>query len=100
MSDDNGVYRKQQFGQKTGLGKSPALLVVDFVNGFHDPEILGGIPVFVGTRVPVQNLFDYLEAGDRIDDFIDEFPSVTREQAIAALESARAALVDRAGHSR
>jgi uncharacterized protein (DUF433 family) len=62
-----------------------------------DPEILGGIPVFIGTRVPVQNLFDYLEAGDRIDDFIDDFPTVTREQAIAALESARSALVNSAG---
>ena len=64
-----------------------------------DPEILGGIPVFIGTRVPVQNLFDYLEAGDRIDDFIDDFPTVTREQAIAALESARAALVNGASPS-
>ena len=65
-----------------------------------DPEILGGTTVFIGTRVPVQNLFDYLEAGDRIDDFIDDFPAVTREQAIAALESARDALVDGAGSSR
>ena len=65
-----------------------------------DPEILGGTTVFIGTRVPVQNLFDYLEAGDRIDDFIDDFPAVTREQAIAALESARDALVDSAGSSR
>jgi uncharacterized protein (DUF433 family) len=64
-----------------------------------DPEILGGIPVFIGTRVPVQNLFDYLEAGDRLDDFIDDFPTVTREQAIAALESARSALVNGAGSS-
>ena len=65
-----------------------------------DPEILGGVPVFIGTRVPVQNLFDYLEAGDRIDDFIEDFPSVTREQAIAALESARAALMNREGAAR
>jgi len=64
-----------------------------------DPEILGGTLVFMGTRVPVQNLFDYLEAGDRLDDFIDDFPTVTREQAIAALESARAALVDGASPS-
>lgn len=63
------------------------------------PEILGGIPVFIGARVPVQNLFDYLEAGDRIDDFIDDFPSVTRDQAIAALEIARSALVSSAGTS-
>ena len=54
-----------------------------------DPEILGGTPVFVGTRVPVKNLYDYLEGGDSIDDFLEDFPSVTREQAIAALELAR-----------
>ena len=54
-----------------------------------DPEILGGTPVFVGTRVPVKNLYDYLEGGDSIDDFLEDFPSVTREQAVAALELAR-----------
>ena len=58
-----------------------------------DPNILGGTPVFVGTRVPAQTLFDYLEAGDSLDAFLRQFPSVTREQAIAALELARAALV-------
>jgi len=46
-----------------------------------DPDILGGIPVFVGTRVPVRTLRDYLEAGDTLDDFLDDFPSVNREQA-------------------
>ena len=55
----------------------------------RDPEILGGTPVFVGTRVPVRVLFDYLEAGDSLEIFLDEFPSVTREQAVAALELAR-----------
>lgn len=55
----------------------------------RDPEILGGTPVFVGTRVPVKNLFDYLEAGDSLEVFLDEFPSVNREQAVAALELAR-----------
>lgn len=54
-----------------------------------DPEILGGTPVFVGTRVPVKTLYDYLEAGDTLDEFLNDFPSVTREQAIAALELAR-----------
>jgi uncharacterized protein (DUF433 family) len=58
-----------------------------------DPEILGGTPVFVGTRVPVKNLFDYLEAGDPLDVFLESFPSVTREQAIAALELAHEALI-------
>ena len=54
-----------------------------------DPEILSGTPVFVGTRVPVQSLFDYLEGGDTLDEFLKQFPSVRREQAIAALELAR-----------
>lgn len=52
-----------------------------------NPDILGGTPVFVGTRVPVKTLMDYLEAGERLDEFLDHFPSVTREQAIAALET-------------
>ena len=54
-----------------------------------DPEILGGTPVFVGTRVPVQSLFDYLEGGETLDEFVRQFPSVRRDQAIAALEQAR-----------
>lgn len=57
-----------------------------------NPNILGGTPVFVGTRVPLQNLIDCLEASDSLDDFLASFPSVTREQAIAALELAREAL--------
>lgn len=55
----------------------------------RDPEILGGTPVFVGTRVPVKTLLDYLESGDSLEVFLDEFPSVSREQAVAALELAR-----------
>lgn len=54
-----------------------------------DPEILGGTPVFVGTRVPVKTLYDYLEAGDSLGEFLNDFPSATREQAVAALELAR-----------
>jgi uncharacterized protein (DUF433 family) len=53
-----------------------------------DPEILGGAPVFRGTRVPVRNLIDYLEAGDSLEDFLRSFPSVSREQVVAALELA------------
>lgn len=52
-----------------------------------DPDILGGTPVFIGTRVPIKTLFDYLEAGDSVDEFLDHFPSVRREQAISAIES-------------
>ena len=59
----------------------------------RDPEILGGTPVFTGTRVPVKILFDYLEAGDSLDVFLDAFPSVTRKQAVAALELAREVIV-------
>ena len=59
----------------------------------RDPEIQGGVPVFYGTRVPVKNLFDYLEAGDSLDQFLYSFPSVAREQAVAALELAREALI-------
>ncbi len=58
-----------------------------------DPEILSGTPVFVGTRVPVQSLFDYLEAGDTLDEFLRQFPSVQREQAIEALAFARDTLL-------
>ncbi|MEG3975682.1 DUF433 domain-containing protein [Microcoleus sp. herbarium8] len=54
-----------------------------------DPDILGGTPVFIGTRVPIKILLDYLEAGDSLNEFLDHFPSVTRQQAIAALELAK-----------
>lgn len=61
-----------------------------------DPDILGGTPVFRGTRVPVDSLIDYLEAGDSLEEFLDNFPSVSRETAVAALEEARAFLMNRA----
>ena len=61
-----------------------------------DPEILGGTPVFVGTRVPVQTLLDYLEGGHPLAEFLDDFPTVTETQAIAALEQAKRLLVSRA----
>ena len=53
-----------------------------------DPEIMSGIPCFAGTRVPARTLFDYLEGGDSLDDFLEDFPTVSREQAIAFLEEA------------
>ena len=58
-----------------------------------DPDIQSGAPVFAGTRVPIQNLFDYLEEGDSLDVFLKQFPSVTRPQAVAVLQRARASLV-------
>ena len=58
-----------------------------------DPDIQSGTPVFAGTRVPIQNLFDYLEEGDSLADFLAQFPSVSRDLAVAVLEQARAVLV-------
>lgn len=58
-----------------------------------DPEIMGGEPVFVGTRVPVKTLLVYLESGENLDEFLDNFPTVTKEQAIAFLEEAGRALL-------
>jgi uncharacterized protein (DUF433 family) len=62
-----------------------------------DPDVLGGTPVFRGTRVPFQALLDYLEGGQTLDEFIDDFPTVTREAAISALELANSILAGRLG---
>jgi len=59
-----------------------------------DHDILGGTPVFVGTRVPLQALIDYIEGGHSLKEFLDDFPTVTREIAVAALEQAKAHLID------
>jgi uncharacterized protein (DUF433 family) len=59
----------------------------------RDPEKLGGTPVFYGTRVPIQNLFDSLETGESLDEFLDQFPTVTREQALAVLEESKERLL-------
>lgn len=61
-----------------------------------DPEIMSGTPVFVGTRVPFQTLIDYLEAGEPLSEFLEDFPTVTKEQAIAALEEAKDVILARA----
>jgi uncharacterized protein (DUF433 family) len=63
----------------------------------QDPEILSGEPVFRGTRVPFQTLLDYLEGGDTLDEFLEQYPGVSREQAIAALEEAKALVLARFG---
>jgi uncharacterized protein (DUF433 family) len=57
-----------------------------------DPEILSGTPVFAGTRVPIKNLFDYIEGGDDLSEFLDDFPSVTKEAALTVLEMAKKSL--------
>ena len=61
----------------------------------RNPGILGGTPVFSGTRVPVRILMEHLEAGDRLDEFLEDYPTVTRDQAVAVLERAKAILVDK-----
>jgi len=76
---------------------SPALRTTSVSVNLHsmssvvkiDPEIMSGTPCFAGTRVPIQNLIDYLEGGDSIEDFLEGFPSVSREQVIAFLEEAK-----------
>ena len=60
---------------------------------YSDPELMGGTPVFKGTRVPIKNLIDYLEAGDSLDIFLEHFPSVTRQNAISVLELAKEMLI-------
>jgi uncharacterized protein (DUF433 family) len=90
-------------------GYQPSLSPVALVAGIHipdyhiemnqavicrDPEVMGGTPVFCGTRVPVQTLLDYLEAGETIDQFLEGFPPVSREQVIAFLEQAKDRLVE------
>ena len=59
-----------------------------------DPEIMGGTPVFVNTRVPLQNLIDYLEGGESIEDFLEGFPSVKREQAVAVIEAGKIKMLE------
>jgi uncharacterized protein (DUF433 family) len=65
-----------------------------------NPEILGGTPVFLGTRVPVRILFEYIESGDNLGEFLEEFPSVSKELAIAALEQAYVSVINHAHPSR
>ena len=60
----------------------------------RDPDVMSGVPVFAGTRVPVQTLLDYLQGGESIDDFLAGFPSVTRSQVLAFLEQAKDRLVE------
>lgn len=60
-----------------------------------DPEKMGGTPVFAGTRVPIKNLFDYLEGGDSLEVFLDDFPTVSREQALGVIEASRQLLLDK-----
>ena len=60
-----------------------------------DPEKMSGTPVFAGTRVPIKNLFDYLEGGDSLEVFLDDFPTVSKEQALGVIEASRQLLLDK-----
>jgi uncharacterized protein (DUF433 family) len=73
--------------------KGHSLMLNDFLVISASPEIMGGTPVFAGTRVPVATLLDYLKAGESIDDFLDGFPTVTKTQVIALLDEAGKQLV-------
>ena len=61
---------------------------------YSNPEIMGGTPVFVGTRVPLQNLIDFLEGGESVEDFLEAFPTVRREQAIAVIEAGKLKMLE------
>ena len=74
-----------------GIGRKLSLMGQPLIS--KSPDIMGGTPVFAGTRVPVQTLLDYLEAGETIDDFLEGFPTVRREQLIAFLEEAKVRMV-------
>ena len=76
-------------------------MTMDNLNGVihSDPEIMGGAPVFVGTRVPLQNLIDALEGGESIEDFLEGFPTVKRSQAIAVIEAGQLKMLETAGYA-
>jgi antitoxin HigA-1 len=89
------------WGVRNGVAKGTTSIrrmkmpsVTDVVHS--DPEILGGTPVFAGTRVPARTLFEYLESGETLDEFLRQFPSVSRDRALAALEMARDSVLNRA----
>ena len=96
-----GMNTRMCFTKSLGIGPNdnyqkgnPMLESSTFIH--RDKDILGGQPVFVGTRVPVRILFEYLEAGDSLNLFLDDFPSVSREQVVAALKLARQSVFDHA----
>ena len=60
----------------------------------RDPEIMGGTPVFLGTRVPLQNFIDYLEGGESVEDFLEAFPTVSRDQVIAVIEAGKLKMLE------
>ena len=86
------IQRDHIWSEKDGSHTRGTIAMTHLDQVVHrDPDILGGTPVFRGTRVPIRSLFDYLEGGDTLDEFLCQFPSVRRDQAIALLDLAREA---------
>jgi uncharacterized protein (DUF433 family) len=86
------VVDRNLLKSRLDLKKEVETMLKSIVN--KDPEILGGTPVFVGTRVPVRILFEHLEAGDSLDDFLDSFPTVSRKQATQLLDFAMKQIIE------
>lgn len=83
------------FSQKSGSGILVPMNTEDLRGIIHsNPEIMGGTPVFVGTRVPLQNLIDYLEGDESVEDFLEAFPTVKRAQAIAVIEAGKLKMLE------
>lgn len=80
------LIRRLPYAASTRYDPDSVMTLIDIVHS--DPEILGGTPVFVGTRVPVRILLDYLEGGEPLEEFLENYPSVSREQAVGFLEEA------------
>jgi uncharacterized protein (DUF433 family) len=79
MSADQSEPKDEHVSTAFGRERQGSVII-------SNPEIMGGTPVFAGTRVPVEALIDYLKAGDTLDEFLDQFPTVSRDRAVAALE--------------
>jgi uncharacterized protein (DUF433 family) len=98
-----GVGRSREWGATLDCARRARALILETTLGYDtrmkepiitaSPDVMGGTPVFAGTRVPVQTLLDYLKAGESIDDFLEGFPSVSKEQVIAFLQEAEEQIV-------
>jgi uncharacterized protein (DUF433 family) len=94
LDDDTMIVRRPRSMSSNDLNDAN-LNRSDLKDIVHsDPEIMGGTPVFVGTRVPLQNLIDYLEGGESIEDFLDGFPSVKRDQVLAVIQAGKTKMLE------
>ena len=99
-NERDGTTSDLRVPRRRGRIDPEALMSTTAIVVHSDPDILGGTPVFVGTRVPFRNLIDYLERNHSLDEFLDSFPTVSRDQAVAALEAAHEAVSARARSPR